>query len=184
MTKELNMHLERFVVSRAVWLGLLGVLGCATGPETQAGARPRIADVNVTGGVGQGWVSFDDQHLWAPFAQVSRRQDGSWAGKLAGRIVDAHMEGNDVVIGRSLRANVQPVPQGYLVTYRGIDKELVVSCAPGDKACADAASRPSALDQCQAYGCTRVTYQYVYTVPAQTPVAQIALALLPRNAGW
>jgi hypothetical protein len=182
MAPELKMGLERFLVARVLAVLIVGG-ACATGTAAQEAARPRIAEINVTGGIGQGWASFDESSVWAPWVQVSRRQDGSWAGRVAGRPMDAHMENDELVIGRSLRVSVLPVREGYLVTYRGLDKELVISCAPGDTACADAASRPAALEQCKPYGCGRVTYAYVYAAPAQPPVAQMGIALLPRN-GW
>jgi hypothetical protein len=159
---------------------LLAVVGCATGPGRAE--RPRIADVNVTGGRGVAWVSFDDDSLWGPNAQLSRRSDGTWSGELGGKVIDARLDHDALVIGRDLRVDVLPVEDGYLLTYRGVDKELVVTCAPGDEACADRASRPAAIAFCKPYGCAEVTYAYVYGRPSHTPTAQLALALLPTHA--
>jgi hypothetical protein len=178
MMPELKEAAERFLVARALPV-LLCVMGCASvqGPPE----RPRIADINVTGGMGVTWVSFDDASVWGSGMQVSRRQDGTWAGEVGSSPIDARFDNDELVINRTLHVGVTPVPEGYLATYRGVDKELIVACAPKDEDCANRASSATALEACKPYGCSKVTYAFVFGRPPQTPTAQIALALLPNN---
>src|SRR5579871_6437240 len=109
----------------------LSTFGCATTP------RPRIADVNAAGRGSDKWVSFDEKEVWGGSVSLSRRSDGSWAGRLGGKIIDARVEKDELIVDPVNRVAVHRVDRGYLLEF-GREKVLVFTCTPGDQGCGEA----------------------------------------------
>jgi hypothetical protein len=87
-------------------------------------------------------ASFGVDRVVGPFANVSRRTDGSWAGEIAGLNVDVKVYGPDRIAGLNLEMNVQRQPTKLVIAglfghgnYRfEISREEVIIRLPGNRA--------------------------------------------------
>jgi hypothetical protein len=163
------------VVDSAAVLLCLVALGALSACVTASPYQP-------LGELPQGRATFDAQSVRSSRQDIYRRQDGTWAGRILGRVVEVEVSDHQVCIGGSSGACLEweERPEGLLMTRRGVEKYLVITCAVDDRECGYAPTFQNPQDEidhlCPEVGCNHVLHWRPF-VAARGPEVLVPLMI-------
>jgi hypothetical protein len=158
------------------WLSALH-LGCATGPP----AAPYRPDGELVGG----GVTFDATSVRGSGVNMSRRQDGTWAGNMNGRFSQVTVGRSELVISGPVATRVhwQSSPAGPLLLVRDVEPYLLRVCEDADDDCGIGTGRPPRREEeqvanyCPDLGCKHVLHWSRLTHGGLVPLPSLIIAL-------